>query len=230
MTRPGDLFCPAPKNGGIPWLFGMGGEGEQSLSGALEEARKGDISGLWRASDDVRPYLRAVAAGILRERLAGKVDVSDVVQQGMLAGVERFDQFRGTTRGEWQKWLVVIVRNEARNLLRYWHQDRRHIAKEDAVAGSRAVKSADAGDAEEKAAPRLPARTPTASKQMVMRQEASRMLEGLGRLPAEQQQILTLRHFDGLSHKEIAGRMGKSEAAVRQMWVRALKRLRETMA
>lgn len=209
----------------------MGAEGEGSsgsdLAGALEEARQGDISGLWRASDDVRPYLRAVAAGILRERLAGKVDVSDVVQQGMLAGVERFDQFRGTSRGEWQKWLVVIVRNEARNLLRYWHQDRRHIAKEDAVAGSRAVKAEDTPDRQ---APRLPAPAPTASRQMVMREQASQMLAGLGSLPADQQRILTMRHFDGLSHREIAERLGKSEAAVRQMWVRALKRLRETMA
>lgn len=212
----------------------MNAESEEStgsdLRGALEEARDGDISGLWRASDDVRPYLRAVAAGILRERLAGKVDVSDVVQQGMLAGVERFDQFRGTTRGEWQKWLVVIVRNEARNLLRYWHQDRRHIAKEDAVAGSRAVHGRDTADTPDRDAPRLPARIPTASRQMVMREQASEMLQGLGRLPAEQQKILTLRHFDGLSHKEIAERLGKSEAAVRQMWVRALKGLRETMA
>ena len=71
---------------------------------------------------------------------------------------------------------------------------------------------------------------PTASRQMVMREEASQMLVGLGRLPAEQQTILTLRHFEGLSHKEIAGRLGKSEAAVRQMWVRALKGLREALA
>jgi RNA polymerase sigma-70 factor (ECF subfamily) len=205
----------------------VGGKGEPSLSGALEEARKGDVSALWRASDDVRPYLRAVAAGILRGRLAGKVDVSDVVQQGMLAGVERFDQFRGTTRGEWQKWLVVIVRNEARNLLRYWHQERRHVAREDAVAGSRAVKASDDDD---KPAPRLPASAPTASKQIAMREDASRMLEGLAALPADQQEVLTLRHFDGLSHAEIAERLGKSEAAVRQLWVRALKRLREAMS
>jgi RNA polymerase sigma-70 factor (ECF subfamily) len=205
----------------------VGGEAEKSLSGALEEARGGDVSALWRASDDVRPYLRAVAAGILRDRLAGKVDVSDVVQQGMLAGVERFDQFRGTTRGEWQKWLVVIVRNEARNLLRYWHQDRRHIAKEDAVAGSRAI---NASDDEDKAAPRLPGPAPTASKQMVLRQEASRMLEGIGRLPREQQRVLEMRHFEGLGHEEIAERLGKSEAAVRQIWVRALKRLKENVA
>ncbi len=204
----------------------MGGDSEKNLSSALEEARAGDVSALWRASDDVRPYLRAVAAGILRDRLAGKVDVSDVVQQGMLAGVERFDQFRGTTRGEWQKWLVVIVRNEARNLLRYWHQDRRHVAKEDAVAGSRAI---HAKDEEEKAAPRLVGRAPTASRQIALREEASRMLEGLSRLPAEQQRVLEMRHFEGLGHAEIAARLGKSEAAVRQIWVRALKKLRETM-
>lgn len=200
---------------------------QEKLGAALEAARAGDTSGLWRASDELRPYLRAVAAGILRERLAGKVDVSDVVQQSMLASIERFDQFRGSTRGEWQKWLLVIVRNEARNLLRYWHQDRRHVAKEDAVQGSRAV--ASPGD-DEAPARRLPGELPTPSQHVAVRQDASRMFAGLDRLPPEQRQVLTLRHFEGMSHEEIATRLGRSEAAVRQLWVRALRQLRENMA
>lgn len=199
---------------------------QDKLAAALVAAREGDASGLWRASDEFRPYLRAVAAGILRERLRGKVDVSDVVQQSMLASIERFDQFRGSTRGEWQKWLLVIVRNEARNLLRYWHQDRRHVAKEDAIQGSRAV----ARDGADGATQRLPGKLPSASRHVALRQDASRMLAGLDELPPEQREVLTLRHFDGLSHKEIAARLDRSEAAVRQLWVRALRQLRVTMA
>ena len=76
---------------------------QESLGGELEAARQGDASGLWRASEAMRPYLRAVAGGVLAGRIAGKVDVSDVVQQSLLASIERFEQFRGNTRGEWHE-------------------------------------------------------------------------------------------------------------------------------
>jgi RNA polymerase sigma-70 factor (ECF subfamily) len=175
----------------------------------------------------MRPYLRAVAGGVLAGRIAGKVDVSDVVQQSLLASIERFEQFRGNTRGEWQKWLVVIVRNEARNLLRYWHQDRRGVAKEAAVAGSRVI-ATSAGD--EDGGVRLADESPSPSQQVVMRQDASHMLALLDRLPHEHREVLRLRHFEGLSHQEIGDRLGKSAASVRQTWVRALRRVREMMA
>lgn len=194
---------------------------EAALADAIAAARGGDASELWRVAGDLRPYLRSVAAAILRGRLQGKVDASDVVQQGLVASVERFEQFRGETRAEWQQWLVAIVRNEARNLLRYWHQDKRLVAKELPVMGSRA----DTKDSERPGA-RLPALVPTPSRQVAARQEASHLLEALDRLPPDQREILYLRHFEGLSHPEIAARLDKSPAAVRQQWVRALRGLK----
>jgi RNA polymerase sigma factor (sigma-70 family) len=54
-------------------------------------------------------------------------------------------------------------------------------------------------------------------------------MEALDRLPSEHREVLVLRQFDGLSHAAIATRMGRSEDAVRQLWVRALRGLRESM-
>jgi len=202
----------------------MTGLSDAELEQALAAAREGDGSGLWSAADELRPYLRKVAAAVLRGRLDGKLEASDVVQQGLLASVERFDQFRGENAAEWQRWLVAIVRNEARNLLRYWHQDKRRVAREKPFRGSRA----DVGDAERPGA-HLPAASPTPSRAVAARQEASKLFEMMDRLPAEQRQILTMRHFEGLSHAEIAERLGKSPDAVRQSWVRALRLLRQRM-
>ena len=194
------------------------------VEGALEAARAGDPSALFRAADELRPYLRAVAHAVLRGRLGGKVDASDVVQQGLLSSMERIEQFRGESPEEWQRWLVAIVRNEARNLLRYWHQDKRRVAVEDAVAGSRAIGTPDGGASE-----RLPGSGPSPSRRVAVRQEAAHMLSIVDTMPAEQRRILTLRHFEGLSHVEIAERLGKSPDAIRQAWVRALRSLRERL-
>lgn len=189
------------------------------LTRALEAARDGDPSALFEAAERLRPYLKRVVANVLRERLGGKVDTSDVVQQGLLASVERFEQFQGATAAEWNAWLVTICRNEARNLLRYFHQDRRNVAREKAVEVGASQLSV-AGPV------RLAGRGPTPSHQVALRQEASRLLEAIDRLPGEHRELLQLRHFDGLSHGEIAARTGRSEAAVRQLWVRALRQLR----
>ena len=41
------------------------------------------------------------------------------------------------------------------------------------------------------------------------------------------QQVLLGRHLDGLSHAELARVLGRSESAVRMLYLRALRRLRE---
>jgi len=202
-------------------------ENQNSLVSEIDAARLGDVSGLWEASEHMRPYLRAVAAGVLRGRVSGKVDASDVVQQSLMASIERFEQFRGTTRGEWQRWLVVIVRNEAKNLLRYWHQDRRGVHQEDAIAGSLRVQRADVATGAER---RLESEEESPSQRMQRREDASRLLQLVDRLPVEYREVVRMRHLEGLSHEEIASQLGKSPAAVRQTWVRALRRMREGLA
>ncbi len=49
--------------------------------------------------------------------------------------------------------------------------------------------------------------------------------QGLGTLPEDMRQVLLLRKVDGLSSKEAAVAMGRSDAAVRKLYSRALARL-----
>ena len=87
------------------------------MSKAIAAARGGDPSGLWQAAEGLRPYLETVVENVLRNHLTGRVDPASVVQQALLASIERFPQFNGSTGDEWQQWLAVIARNEASNLL-----------------------------------------------------------------------------------------------------------------
>ena len=70
-----------------------------------------------------------------------------------------------------------------------------------------------------------PAESP--SDQAVRHEEAAALAEALSRLPDDMQQALLGRHLDGLSHAELARTLGRSETAVRMLYLRALRRLRE---
>jgi RNA polymerase sigma-70 factor (ECF subfamily) len=48
----------------------------------------------------------------------------------------------------------------------------------------------------------------------------------LERLPDDYRVVIILRHIEDLPYSEIAGRMKRSEGAVRMLWVRALAQLR----
>ena len=62
-----------------------------------------------------------------------------------------------------------------------------------------------------------------------MRQKIEKLESYLAKLPNEQREIIVLRVWEGLSHREISEIMGKSEAGCKMMYVRALKELRSRM-
>ena len=56
-----------------------------------------------------------------------------------------------------------------------------------------------------------------------------RLADVLARLPEDYREVIVLRNLEGLSHEEVAHRMGRGIGAVRMLWVRALSRLRREL-
>jgi RNA polymerase sigma-70 factor (ECF subfamily) len=71
----------------------------------------------------------------------------------------------------------------------------------------------------------IPATGTSPSRKAVNRERELLLAQLLERLPEDHRDVLVLRHLEGLSHEEIARRMGRSPGAVRMLWVRALARL-----
>jgi RNA polymerase sigma-70 factor (ECF subfamily) len=166
--------------------------------------------------EEMRPYLKGVAAAILDETVTVKVDPSDVVQQALLASFAGFDQFRGASVGDLRAWLIAIVRNAACQSARYWTQDRRDVGLEQPFAfgiGSLGLE-ANGSDPGEKA---------------IRRERAGHLLAALDTLSPEEQQIVRLRNFADLKFGEIAQRLGCSETTARERWVAALERLKRAI-
>jgi RNA polymerase sigma-70 factor (ECF subfamily) len=53
--------------------------------------------------------------------------------------------------------------------------------------------------------------------------------QAIEQLPAEAREVLRLRYVENLPSKQIAERIGKSDAAVRTLLTRCLRRLEETL-
>lgn len=51
--------------------------------------------------------------------------------------------------------------------------------------------------------------------------------EVLESLPEDYRAVIVLRNLKGLSHAEVAKQLNRTESAVRMLWLRALKQLRQ---
>jgi RNA polymerase sigma-70 factor (ECF subfamily) len=173
-----------------------------------------EIAAFCQLAEEMRPYLKAVVGRIFQGQLAGKEDESDVVQDAVVRGISRWAQCQGQSPEQRRAWLVAIVRNHALNKLRYWNQLERAIEREQPIAGGSSNGVA------------LAAGSSTPSKQAIRREEAARLAAAVEQLPPDYREVIRLREFEGLAHAEVARRMGRSNGVVRQLWVRALKRLR----
>ncbi len=178
----------------------------------LVRARGGDDSSLWRLTETYRPYLKGVVAQVLGQRLQTRLDDSDVVQQAMTAAIANFGTFGGATLAEWQAWLSAIARNEARAAGRYWRRVCRDAGRD--VAAPMDLLHQDEAQGDEQA---------------LRIERADGLLKAIDRLSVQDQQIIGLRNFEGLSHKQIAECLSISEDASRQRWSKALSRLRNAL-
>ena len=61
------------------------------------------------------------------------------------------------------------------------------------------------------------------------RARAVLLADALARLPEDYRELLVLRHIEERPFEEIAERLERSSGAVRTMWVRALRKLKEAI-
>jgi RNA polymerase sigma-70 factor (ECF subfamily) len=184
--------------------------GEQQT--ALAQARLGDRQALGQLLESFRPYVRYLVRALGGERLQPRLGESDLIQDALLEAHRDFGQFRGGTVAELTAWLRrIVLRSAGRALRDHLEAGKRALGCEEPAANLDG--RADPGS--------------SPSAQAMRHEQAARMAEALARLPDDMQQVLLGRHMDGLSYAVLAERLGRSEGAVRVLYTRALRRLRE---
>src|SRR5438874_4132772 len=189
----------------------------------LQEIRQGDPTALGRLLELYRRYLTLLARVQIGQRLQGKVDAADLVQDTFLDAHRNFARFRGTTEAELVGWLRQILAAKLADLLRrYLGSQGRDIRLEREIeaAFDRSSVMLDRG----LVAPQL-----SPSQQAARREQAVLLADALGELPEDYREVIVLRHLEGLTFPEVARRMDRSLDSVQKLWLRALARLRQQL-
>ncbi len=169
----------------------------------------------------LRPWLQMIADRELPDQLRGRVDASDIVQQTLLKAWQAESQFTGETHEQRLAWLRSIVKNTIRDhQRRLFGANKRGLGREQLA--SDVFAQGDPGLSQHAMSP-----GPTVSGELEFSEQRLALEQSLAQLSQDQRQVIELRHFEELPFVEIAKRIGKSEPAVRMMWVRALRSLQQ---
>jgi RNA polymerase sigma-70 factor (ECF subfamily) len=187
----------------------------------LAAARAGSREALGQALEAFRGYLLLLAQEDLHPALRAKGGASDVVQETFLEAQRDFQQFRGDSEEELRAWLRQLLHHNLANFTRrYCGTGKRAVGRERAL---------QPGGSSDELGGQLPGPPAEPSRLAVAKEQAQALWRGVDRLPDDYRQVLLLRYQDRLSFEEIAERMGRSAAAVRQLWARAVRRIRLEM-
>lgn len=153
-------------------------------------------------------YVRLRMGPALRAREASL----DLVQSVCRELVSHFGEFEYRDEQQFLGWLFTTALRKVQEKQRYHLREARHPGRE--VDGDEAL---------------LAAHWLTPSREAAGRERLTRVAEALDALPDDYREVIGLARIAGLPHREIAARLGRSEAATRKLLGRALACLGEAV-
>jgi RNA polymerase sigma-70 factor (ECF subfamily) len=192
----------------------------------LNQARKGDAAAVERLLAQQREPVRRMIGLRLDPAIAARVDASDVVQEVLLEASRRLDDYLRTPAMPFHLWLRHIARDHIIDAHRRHRQaQRRGVDREQplnrAALASRSSLELAAQLCDQE-------RTPASA---AIQQELERRLQAaLADLNEDDREVILMRHYEDLSNQEVATELGLTEAAASMRYLRALRRLRGSLA
>ena len=184
-------------------------------------ARNGSSEALGELFEGCRLYLLLVANEELGSDLAAKTGGSDLVQETFVRAQRQFVNFDGATEAELLAWLRKILLNHVISLQRrYLVAEKRRVSREVSLDdnGLQYVRS------------ELATTSGSPSGHAIQQEEEQTVNGALQRLPERYQRVIEMRHRENLSFEDVSFRLELSATAARQLWARAVKRLRREIA
>lgn len=168
-------------------------------------------------------WLKVLARMEIDSRFQGKFSASDAVQQTLVEAWKDWDRFRGDAEPQRLAWLRQILAHQLAHLARHYAGTQKRDVSREVSFDDALTRSA------QRLAGIVPAGVESPSGRLCAEEQQLRLADVLDRLPDDYRQVILLRNLQELSHEEVARRMGRTEGAVRMLWVRALTKLREEM-
>jgi RNA polymerase sigma-70 factor, ECF subfamily len=191
----------------------------------LRLAAQGD-SGSWQALvGQSRQRLHRMVAFRLDQRLQGRVDPSDVLQDAYLEAWQDLGTYLREPAMPFFLWLRGIAGNKLRELHRHHlGTQMRDPRREVSIVGGELSATTTAA-----LAAQLLGNLTRASEQAARAEIRVRLQDALNAMDALDREVLALRHFEQLSPAETARVLGIKEKAAGMRYVRALRRLRDIL-
>ena len=187
----------------------------------LAAARAGSREALGQVLQACRGYLLLLAERELDPELRAKGGASDLVQETFLEAQKDFSHFQGNSEEELRAWLrQILLHNLANFTRRYRATAKRRVGREVAldVSGS---------SADREGGLLLDALSP--SGLAIQEEQVQALRQALERLPDDYRRVILLHYQEQRPFEEIAPLMHRSYDAVRSLWARAIRRLRQEM-
>lgn len=191
----------------------------------VDRVMRGDRQALARLFDHYRERLWRIINFRIDQRLQGRVDPDDVLQEAYLAAEQRLQHFLHDSPQGFFIWLRLLCNQTLIDV------HRRHLGTQARDAGR--DRSLQSGWTSQSTSFSLSFRLlghMTSPSQAVVRQELSEQLNlALSSMGELDREVLALRHFEELTNSETARILGLTEQAASARYVRAVSRLRKVL-
>lgn len=172
-----------------------------------------------------RLALRSMVQARLDQRLARRVDASDIVQEVLIEANRRLTDYLREPKLPFQQWLRQMAHDQIIDMHR-----RHRVAARRSLDREQPLQIPGLG---EQSSMNLAAQiadhelTPAAN---AVRQELHRrFLQALEQMAEDDRELLIMRHVEQLTNSEVADILGLSQPAAGMRYLRALRRVRELL-
>jgi RNA polymerase sigma-70 factor (ECF subfamily) len=191
----------------------------------VRRAAGGDAAAAGDALVRHRARLRRMVDARLDRRVRGRVDPSDVLQDGFADALAKFPGYLVDPKIPLFLWLRLVIGERLAKV----HRD--HLGAQARDAGREVSLYPGPMPAASSAAlaAHLLGRETSPTQAAVRAERLLRIQEALNALDPLDREILSLRHFEELTHAEAARVLSIGEAAAAKRYIRALKRLKDVL-
>ena len=191
----------------------------------VRRAAEGDAAAAGEALVRHRARLRRMVDARLDRRVRGRVDPSDVLQDGFADALARLPGYLADPRLPLFLWLRLVVGERLAKV----HRDHLGARARDAGREVSLYRGPMPAASSAALAAHLLGKETSPTQAAVRAERLVRLQEALNALDPLDREVLSLRHFEELTHAEAARVLDVGEAAAAKRYVRALRRLRDVL-
>lgn len=193
--------------------------------GLVRRAQSGDEQATAELFMRHRERLRGMVRLRLDRRLQGRVDPSDVLQDAYVDVAKRIEDYDPDGGTSFYLWLRYLTSQTLMQIHRTHLGTKMRDARQEVSLYRGALPQASS----DSLAVQLLGNFTSPSAATIRAEMQLKLQEGLNMMEPLDREVLALRHFEELSNNEVARILGLKKAAASNRYVRALKRLKETL-